>query len=89
MKFAASFLQVIFSEHLRINQKKWNLSIKTQKKNSFFVKKLAHAAYGPENLKVRTLALPGKKFKNKKVATPQKVDTITGEQYNKLFFVNK
>jgi hypothetical protein len=63
---------------LSISQDKWTKGVKSQKKDSLFVKKLSHAAYGHEGLKCRTLSLPGKNHKNKKIATPQKVASITG-----------
>ena len=65
---------------MKISKEKW-LKLKPLKKNTFFVKKLGQAGYGHEGLKVRTLALPGKKHKDKKVATPRKIAAMTGEHY--------
>ena len=72
--------QVVISPYLSINQKTWN-SVKAQKKNTFFVKKLAHAGYGHEGLKNRTVGLPGKKHKDKRVATPNKIHSMSGKHF--------
>lgn len=85
--FYFSNFQVIISDSVRINKDKWNKIIKTQSKISFFIKKLGQGVYGHNGLCERTVAKVSKKHPEKKIATPSKIDTMTGKSDYRTSFV--